>query len=283
MAKRGDLAKTVPFTALALLCFAANSILCRLALASHAIDPATFTGVRLLSGAAILALIVLASGKRPTQAGSWPSGITLFVYAIAFSLAYIKLGAGTGALLLFGSVQATMIIASMLAKKHPSGEQWAGLLLAVGGLVWLVLPGLKAPPLDRALLMALAGIAWGLYSIRGPGGSDPVAATAGNFLRAAPLAIIPILVLLSGLHWSSRGLLWAVLSGAVTSGLGYVFWYTALPGLGSIRAAVVQLTVPVLAAAGGVLLLGETLSQRLLVSAAAVLVGVALALFTKKP
>lgn len=282
MPQRGEPVKTVLFTALALVCFAANSILCRLALASHSVDPATFTAVRLLSGATVLSLIVFASGKRPGQGGSWASGLMLFIYAIAFSLAYIKLGAGTGALLLFGSVQATMITASIVSKKHPSAGQWLGLVLAVAGLVWLVLPGLKAPPLDRALLMAVAGIAWGVYSVRGPGGNDPVASTAGNFLRAAPLAAIPILIMLSGLHASSRGLLWAVLSGAVTSGLGYVFWYTALPGLGSIRAAVVQLTVPVLAAAGGVLLLKEGLSFRLMVSAAIVLSGVALALASRK-
>ena len=277
MRKQGEAFKTVLFTCLALVCFAANSILCRLALSSKAIDPATFTAVRIFSGAAVLALIVLASRKQPAKAGNWLSGLMLFLYAIAFSLAYRGLSAGTGALLLFGAVQATMILGSILAKKHPTPGQWAGLLLAVGGLVWLVAPGLSAPPVDRALMMAAAGIAWGIYSIRGAGGADAVAATAGNFLRAAPFAAIPFAVLFREAHSSPRGLFLAALSGAVTSGLGYVFWYTALPSLGSIRAAVVQLTVPALAAAGGLLMLGEHLNSRLLLAGAIILSGVALA------
>jgi drug/metabolite transporter (DMT)-like permease len=274
--------RTILFTALALVCFAANSILCRLALRSGSIDPAGFTAMRLLSGAVVLALIVLASGKKPLKAGTWLSGGMLFLYAIAFGLAYVSLTAGTGALILFGSVQATMIIASMVAKKHPSPAQWIGLLLALGGLVYLVLPGLSSPPIDRALMMAVAGIAWGVYSLRGPGGDDAVASTAGNFLRATPLALIPLVLMLNQLHASPLGIMWAVLSGAVTSGIGYVFWYTALPGLGSIRGATVQLTVPVLTAAAGILLLHETLTPRLMISTVAILLGVGLTVAARR-
>ena len=282
VAKREALIKVLVFTALALICFAANSVLCRLALKSGEMDPATFTIVRLASGAIVLSLIVFASGKKPQSAGNWISGVMLFVYAIAFSLAYVKLSAGTGALLLFGAVQATMIIGSMVAKKNPTVAQWIGLSLAIAGVAYLLLPSISRPPLDRAAMMACAGIAWGIYSIRGAGGSDPVVATAGNFLRAAPLAIIPFAILFKQTHYESHGILLAVLSGAITSGLGYVFWYTALPSLGSIRAAIVQLTVPALAAAGGVLFLGEKLSQRLLISGAVILGGVALAVFAGK-
>lgn len=282
MKSGGDLVKTVIFTALALVSFAANSILCRLALRSHSIDPAGFTAVRLFSGAIILSLIVYASGKKPQTAGSWISGAMLFAYAIAFSLAYVSLNAGVGSLILFGAVQATMIISSMLAKKHPSIGQWIGLALAVGGLVYLVRPGNAAPPLEHAALMAAAGMAWGIYSVRGPGGSDPVAATAGNFLRAAPMAIIPLIIFMSTLKATPNGLFLAVLSGAVTSGLGYVFWYTALPGLGAIRAAAVQLTVPVLTAFAGIVLLHEELTQRLLYATAAILLGVGLAVASRR-
>ena len=274
--------QTILLLALALVCFAANSILCRLALATRSIDPASFTAVRLASGAAVLALIVLASNKKPGGAGNWISASMLFLYAIAFSMAYIGIKAGTGALLLFGSVQATMIAFSMAKGHHPRPQQWLGLLLAIGGLVYLVLPSLSAPPLDRALMMAGAGIAWGIYSIRGAGGSDPVEATAGNFLRAAPLTLLPLALNLHGLHENSPGLLLAAVSGAVTSGLGYVFWYAALPFLGSIRAAIVQLAVPVLAAAATVFVLHESLTIRLAVASVVTLGGVAIAVLGSK-
>ena len=282
MSKGGELVKTTTFTLLALISFAANSILCRLALASRAIDPASFTAIRLFSGAIVLALIVAASGKKPGKAGNWISATMLAAYAIAFSLAYVNLKAGVGALILFGSVQVTMIIASMLAKKHPTIGQCIGLAMAIGGLVWLLWKGLSAPPLDRALLMAAAGVAWGIYSVRGAGGSDPVSATAGNFLRAAPFALIPLAILISHLHGSTHGIVLAATSGALTSGLGYVFWYTALPGLGAIRAAVVQLTVPILTALAGILFLHEALTQRLTVSALVILAGVGIAVFAPR-
>ncbi len=253
-----------------------------MALSANAIDPASFTTIRLASGAIVLSLIVIASGKKAAKAGNWISGLMLFAYAIAFSFAYIGMTAGTGALLLFGSVQATMIIGSMIAKKHPTGVQWIGLLLALGGLAYLVLPGLAAPPPLRAAMMATAGIAWGIYSIRGARGSDPVSATAGNFLRASGFVILPLGLMYQHLDASANGWMLAVLSGAITSGLGYVFWYTALPSLGSVRASVVQLAVPVLVAATGIALLHEKLTQHLEISAAVILSGVALALFAGK-
>jgi drug/metabolite transporter (DMT)-like permease len=275
--------RTAILSALALCSFAANSILCRLALAGGAIDPALFTAVRLFSGAVVLAALLASSGKRPLREGNWISAAMLFAYAIAFSLAYVGLKAGTGALLLFGSVQATMILYSMAKGHHPHWNQWVGLLLAVGGLVYLVMPGLAAPPYDRALLMIAAGVAWGIYSLRGRKATDPVAATGANFIFAAPLALVPLALDWSHLHWTQAGLLWAVLSGAVTSGLGYVIWYAVLPSLGSVRAAIVQLLVPVLAALAAATLLNEPLTTRLVVSGLVTLGGVALAVFVKAP
>jgi drug/metabolite transporter (DMT)-like permease len=272
------LARVALLTSVAVTAFAANSILCRLALAKGDIDPASFTGVRLASGAVTLALIVLAQKGKPVEKGDWTSGFLLFAYAIAFSLAYIGLTAGTGALLLFGSVQATMLIVSLTDGHRPKPNEWLGLALALGGLLYLVSPGLAAPPLLRALLMIAAGVAWGFYSLKGRGVSEPVKATAGNFLRATPLALVPILLSTPSLYVSQSGILWAVLSGAVTSGLGYVIWYAALPHLGGVRAAIVQLTVPIIAAVGGILLLGELLTSRLLVAGLVTLGGVALAM-----
>lgn len=275
---RPSLARVALLTLLAVTAFAANSILCRVALADNSIDPATFTGIRLASGALTLALIVWAQRGKPMEKGDWTSGFLLFAYAIAFSLAYIGLTAGTGALLLFGSVQATMLIVSLTDGHRPKPIEWLGLALALGGLVYLVSPGLASPPLIRALLMIAAGIAWGFYSLRGRGVSQPVLATAGNFVRAAPMAIIPIAFYANQLHLTQSGVLWAVLSGAVTSGLGYVIWYAALPHLGGVRAAIVQLTVPIIAAVGGILLLGELLTPRLLIAGLVTLGGVALAM-----
>lgn len=227
----------------------------------------------------MLAAIVAASSKKPLKEGNWISASMLFAYAIAFSLAYIGLKAGTGALLLFGSVQATMILVSIFAGQTPRLEQWVGLLLAVGGLVYLVAPGLAAPPLQSALLMVGAGVAWGIYSIRGKGVSDPTGVTAGNFVRAAPMALVPLAFYANRLHYGQTGVLLALASGALTSGLGYVFWYAVLPDLGSIRAAIIQLMVPILAALAGALVLHEALTQRLLVAGAVTLVGVAMAVF----
>jgi drug/metabolite transporter (DMT)-like permease len=267
---------TALLTALALTAFAANSLLCRLALRDGSIDAASFTSIRLVSGAAALLLILLAQRERP--AGSWRSAAALLLYALPFALAYRRLDAGTGALVLFGAVQATMIVAGLRKGERLLPAQIAGLVAALGGLALLARPGLRAPSPEGLLLMALAGVAWGIYSLRGRVGGRPVAATAGNFLRAAPLGLLAGGVMWSSMHVSPRGALLAIVSGAVTSGVGYVVWYAALRGLSASRAAIVQLAVPALAALGGVLLLGETITGRLVGSAVLILGGVALAM-----
>ena len=265
--------QTLALTALAMLAFAGNSLLCRLALQHAGIDPASFTTVRLISGAVVLWALVRRRGQRP--AGDWGSAAALFVYATAFSYAYLSLSAGTGALLLFGAVQATMLGWGLWRGQRLGRGQTAGLGLALGGLVALLLPGVTAPPAVGALLMLAAGVAWGVYSLRGRGAGDPTAVTAGNFVRAATLAV-PLG--LAGLPWATfdtPGLLWALCSGAVTSGLGYTVWYTALRGLHPTSSASVQLSVPVLTALGGVALLGEPVTLRLALCSLAVLGGIA--------
>ncbi len=259
-----------------MLAFAANSLLCRAALKGTGIDAASFTLVRLLAGALTLWVVVRLRGRAAGKAGNWISALALFVYAAAFSFAYRTLSAGTGALLLFGAVQATMILWSFSRGERLRARQLAGLALALGGLVLLVLPGLVAPSLGGSSLMLGAGVAWGIYSLRGKGAGDPAAATAGNFLRAVPLAALLALVFLPGLRFVRAGMVYAVVSGAIASGLGYVIWYAALPALRAASAATVQLSVPVLAAAGGILLLGEELRLRFAVAAVGVLGGITL-------
>jgi drug/metabolite transporter (DMT)-like permease len=269
-------------TAFAMTTFAANSLLCRLALKEAHADPASFTSLRLVSGALALWLLVGIGGRKRVRGGDWTSALALFAYAAAFSFAYISLTAGTGALLLFGAVQATMLLAGLRAGERLGPMQGLGLALALLGLAFMLLPGLAAPPLLGAALMLAAGVAWGVYSLRGRGGSDPAGTTAGNFLRAAPFALALSVLLLPRLHMDFAGSVYALASGALASGLGYVLWYAALKGLSATRAAVVQLSVPVIAAFGGVLLLGETLTPRLLVAAVAILGGVALAVANKR-
>jgi drug/metabolite transporter (DMT)-like permease len=270
--------RTALLTALALVAFAGNSILCRMALGARLIDPAGFTAVRLGSGALMLWLVVaVRSGGVPRLAGQWGSAAALFVYAAAFSLAYISLSAGTGALILFGAVQLTMLLAGLRAGERPRPAEWLGLALAASGLVVLVRPGLTAPSPTGSALMATAGVAWGVYSLRGRGSTEPLRNTAGNFLRTVPAALLMLLLAGRGAGWDPRGVLLAIASGALASGLGYAVWYAALPALTATRAALVQLLVPVLAAAGGVVVLGETIPLRLPVAAALVLGGVALA------
>ena len=269
---------TALLTALALVAFAGNSVLCRLALGAAAIDPASYTGIRLASGAVTLWLIIQLMGKpaRPGAGGGWIAGALLFVYAITFSFAYLSLSAGTGALILFAAVQFTMIAAGLRSGEKPLLLEWCGLAAALVGLVYLVLPGVAAPSLAGSALMTMAGIAWGFYSLRGRGAADPVRATADNFLRAVPPALIIALILWPSLQLRADGFFWALLSGVITSGLGYVVWYAALPRLTATRAATVQLAVPVIAALGGVALLSETMTARLLVSAFAILGGIGL-------
>lgn len=266
-----------------MLAFAANSILCRLALGAAAIDAASFTAIRLGSGA--LVLVLLARGRRREilfgGRGSWRSAAMLFIYAAAFSFAYRNLSAGTGALILFAAVQLTMLFHAIFSGERPGSAEWFGLALAFGGLIYLVLPGLSAPPAFNAGLMTAAGIAWGIYSLRGRGTSDALGVTAGNFLRAVPFAVIAVIVTLADRHATLRGVILAVVSGAITSGIGYAIWYAALRGLTSTRAALVQLSVPVIAAAGGVAILQEKLTTRLVIASLLVLSGIALAVCTR--
>jgi drug/metabolite transporter (DMT)-like permease len=270
---------TAVCTTAALLAFAGNSVLCRLALGQHAIDAATFSMVRVVSGAAVLGALARGRADGPRAlAGSWGSAVALFAYAIPFSFAYLTLTTGTGALLLFGAVQVTMMAAAWISGERPSWMQWIGLALASGGLVYLVRPGVAAPSPAGAALMVTAGAAWGLYSIRGRGIGRPLDHTAGNFVRAVPFAGVVWLAFRGHWHANPSGAWLAVASGAITSGLGYAVWYTALRGLTATRAAIVQLAVPILAAACGVAFMGEVLTVRLAIAAAAVVTGVLFAI-----
>ncbi|MBI3805698.1 MAG: DMT family transporter [Nitrospirae bacterium] len=268
-------------TLLAMIAFAGNSLLCRSALKQTGIDPASFTFIRIASGALALWMIVkMRGGAR--GAGNWPSAVALFVYAGGFSFAYVTLPAATGALLLFGAVQATMIGYGLWSGERLTGGQVVGLIVAFGGLIGLLLPGLTAPPLRGALLMLGAGAAWGIYSLRGKGAGDPTSVTAGNFLRAVALAAGLSIATLPSASPDRSGFVYAMLSGALTSGVGYAIWYTALSGLKATNAATVQLSVPVIAAAGGILFLGEPITLRLLLASIAILGGVASVIFVKQ-
>ena len=292
-------------TLLAMIAFASNSLLCRAALKQTAIDPATFTFVRIFSGALALWLILQShrklivdrtatplvdsstGGSQVTdhwslRSGSWPSAAALFIYAAGFSFAYVDLSAGTGALLLFGAVQATMIFWGLRQGERLDALQIAGFVVALTGLIVLLFPGISAPPLIGSVFMLAAGVAWGVYSLRGRTAANSTAATGGNFLRAVPFAIVTSLVLLPRMRFDSLGLLYAAISGAITSGIGYVIWYSALPGLKATRAATVQLSVPVLAATGGIVLLHEPVTLRYVVASIAVLGGILLVLTEKR-
>lgn len=263
-------------TVVAMIAFACNSLLCRYALKHTAIDPGSFTVIRLVAGAGVLALIANPFATSRVCAGNWRSALALFAYAAGFSFAYVSLPAATGALLLFGAVQATMLGYGLWRGERLRGWQVAGFILAFAGLVALLMPGLSAPPLQGAVLMLVAGVAWGAYSLRGKGAGDAARVTAGNFLRA--MAIMPVLFPWMARHMASdvAGVCCAIASGALASGLGYAIWYAVLPRLRGTTAATVQLSVPVLAAIGGVALLAEPLSLRLVASSIAVLGGIAL-------
>ena len=266
---------------LAALCsFAANSILCRFALRDHAIDPASFSAVRISSGAILLTL--LSVRKRPWSKGGWKSGGALWLYATAFSFAYLNLSAGTGALLLFGAVQATMFGIGIARSHRPTKFEFLGLAIGFFGLVWLVWPGLASPSLFASLLMVVAGASWGVYSVRGQGQSDPATVTAGNFLWATPLSVAMALVFIGQSHTTPQGIALAALSGAVTSGLGYVAWYAAVPYLSTVRAAVLQLTVPVFTALAGIVFLGEHATVRSMTGTFLVLGGVGMAVLARQ-
>ncbi|MDP2135535.1 MAG: DMT family transporter [Sulfuritalea sp.] len=263
-------------TVVAMIAFAANSLLCRLALREGQIDAASFTTIRLASGALVLWLILRLQGGAAVRYGSWPSAFALFVYAAAFSFAYLTLPAAAGALLLFGAVQATMIGYGLWRGERLGLIQSGGLALACAGLVGLMLPGLSAPPLDGAVLMIMAGIAWGIYSLRGRGIGSATASTAGNFIRALPFAAVLSVAMLPSAAVDAAGVGYAVASGALASGLGYAVWYSALPGLRATSAATVQLSVPVIAALGAAVFLDESITLRLVLASLAVLGGIAL-------
>lgn len=273
------LGRLLALTCLAMAAFAGNSLLCRFALKETGIDAASFTSIRIVSGALALWLLVAlrgSTGGKLLAHGSWSSAFALFGYAAFFSFAYTGLSAGTGALLLFGAVQSTMIGYGLYRGERLTRMQSLGLLAALGGLVGLLLPGLSAPPWGNALLMLAAGIAWGIYSIRGKGAPDPLRVTASNFLFAAVPALLLSAATLSRSNVTITGAGYAVASGAIASGVGYALWYTALRGLASTVAATVQLSVPVLTALGGVALLGEPVSIRLSIASLVVLGGIAL-------
>jgi drug/metabolite transporter (DMT)-like permease len=306
-------ARTFVLTLSAMIAFASNSLLCRAALKQTNIDAATFTFTRIFSGAVALWLLMhvrrrtianrtaspvvetfsgsslAARLKRRSSAkpghlllrdGTWSSALALFVYAAAFSFAYVALSAGTGALLLFGAVQATMILWGLHKGERLNTIQIVGFILAVTGLIVLVLPGLSAPPLAGSILMLGAGVAWGVYSLRGKGERNPARVTTGNFVRTVPFATALSLIFAPRMHAHLAGITYATISGTVTSGLGYVIWYSALPGLKAASAATVQLSVPVLAATGGILLLGEPITLRYMLASVAVLGGIALVVAT---
>jgi drug/metabolite transporter (DMT)-like permease len=272
--------RTAVYSTLALIAFASNSVLCRLALQRATVDPATFTTIRMISGAAMLLLVMAWTGRDALQkrTGSWAIAGILSLYAVPFSFAYTGLTAGTGALILFGSVQVTMLIAAVRSGERPHWGEWIGLIVALAGLVYLVLPGLSAPPLTAAAPMGIAGCCWGIYSLQGRRAANPLAQTTSNFVRSVPMVLVASLVMRERFHAELRGTLLALASGALTSGLGYVAWYTALRGMTAVRAAVLQLAVPILAAVGGVVLLAESISTRLVLSTIMVLGGIALAI-----
>lgn len=279
-APAAQIMRTALLTALALLAFAGNSLLCRLALAGAHTDPASFTAIRLVAGAMVLALLVRRRGKRLLGGGSWLAATALFVYAAGFSFAYVGLSTATGALLLFGAVQISMTGAGLWHGDRLARWQVAGLLGALAGLLLLLLPGLSSPAPLNAVLMIAAGVAWSVYSLRGRGAGDPTAATAGNFLRAAPMGLL-LLTLAPPSRFDRTGVACALLSGALTSGLGYVIWYKALRGLRPVTAATVQLSVPVLATIGGMVFLAEPFTTRILLSSAAILGGMALVILAR--
>jgi drug/metabolite transporter (DMT)-like permease len=269
-------------TTLAMIAFAGNSLFCRLALQEKAIDAVSFTSIRIIAGALALWVILRLRGGSSKVAGSWPSALALFAYAAAFSFAYITLPAGTGALLLFSAVNGTMIGYGLWTGERLRASQIAGLVLAFAGLVGLLLPGLAAPPLFGAALMLGAGVAWGIYSLRGKGGGDPTAATAGTFMRAVPFAMVLLIAATSPVSIERAGFLYAVRSGALTSAVGYAIWYAAVRSLAASSAATVQLSVPVIAAVAGGMFLGEAITLRLVIASVAILGGIALNLLVRQ-
>lgn len=275
-------ARVVTLTSLAMIAFAGNSVLGRAALEETTIDAASYTSIRLVSGALMLALLVSMKRANPIRSGNWLSAFPLFAYAAAFSFAYIDLHTGIGALLLFGAVQATMIGHGIWSGERLNKIQTFGFVLAVGGLVGLLLPGFTAPPLFASVLMLAAGVSWGIYSLRGKGVSDPLRSTAGNFIRASSIAVVLSIAMLSNVSLDNTGVLLAICSGAITSGIGYAIWYAVLPNLKSTHAATVQLSAPIIATLGGIAFLSEPLTLRLVLASAATLGGIAMVILEKR-
>jgi drug/metabolite transporter (DMT)-like permease len=275
---KGKIVKTLIFTIVALIAFAANSVLCRMALGASSIDAASFTIIRLLSGALILAAILQIGGKKSSnsQNGSWFASVMLFAYAITFSFAYITLDTGTGALILFGAVQITMILVSLASGNRLHITEWLGMAIAFAGFVYLVLPSVTTPSIAGFLLMTAAGIAWGIYTLRGRGSDNPLIDTAYNFLRTIPVILIVAIITIPYARYSTQGVVLAILSGAIASGIGYSIWYRALGGLTATQAAVVQLLVPVIAAIGGIVFVSEAITLRLMLSSLLILGGILL-------
>jgi drug/metabolite transporter (DMT)-like permease len=275
--------KWILLTLLAMMAFAGNSLLCRLALKETRIDPTLFFATRLVSGALMLWLMMRLRAESSALEGSWRAALALFVYASGFAYAYVQIPAGTGALLLFASIQITMILYGLIKGDRLSQIQWLGVILALGGLIALMLPRVESPPLSSALLMIGAGVAWGAYSLLGRGARNPSAATAGNFIRSVPLALVALLAAfaLGSIRVDNLGLLYALASGVITSGLGYVLWYAVLKHLNVTQAATVQLSVPVITAFAGALLLAEAITSLLVFSTMAILLGVSLVIFSR--
>ena len=276
------LIKLVLLAVLAMTAFAANSLLCRMALVETDIDPASFTFWRLTSGALMLTLLVVMRNQKPLQEGNMASAIALFVYAAGFSFAYVSMTTGAGALLLFGAVQVTMISWGLFKGERMSALQWGGFLLALIGLILLLLPNAAVPQLSSALMMLAAGIAWGVYSLKGKGAKFPIEATAGNFIRATLLALVLLVIFWPGGEFHAEGMAYAVASGAIASALGYALWYSILVHIAAIKAATLQLSVPVLAVFAGWLFLDEPVTLRIILSSLAVIGGVAMVIWVKK-
>jgi drug/metabolite transporter (DMT)-like permease len=273
--------RTLALTAAAMVAFAANSVLCRLALGAGLIDAASFATVRTVAGAVILGVLLVLRPRERTARPNWKSVVTLYLYMVFFSFAYLSLSAGTGALVLFGAVQLTMFIVALRSGEYFSKISWVGLLLAIAGLVYLVSPGVTAPDPFGAALMAVAGVSWGFYSLVGRSASDPVEATAHNFIYSVPLVVATSVVFIGRFEVSAGGIAYAIGSGAIASGIGYVIWYAALRRLRATSAATVQLSVPVIAAIGGALLMSEAVTARLVIASIATLGGVALVLLQR--
>jgi len=270
-------------TCLALIAFAANSVLCRLALGNETIDAASFTVVRLLSGALTLLLILGMKGnnKGVISKGSWAASFSLFLYAITFSYAYLSIDTGTGALILFGTVQLTMILLSLIAGTRLHFSEWSGVIIAFMGFIYLILPNITTPSINGLILMTVSGVSWGIYTLKGRSSNNPLMDTTYNFLRTIPFVMILAIFTMEVMSISTEGIILALLSGGLTSGIGYTIWYIALRGLSTTQAAVVQLLVPVIAAVGGVLFVSETITLRLVISAVIVLGGILMVILGK--